>query len=87
MVEDCTEGVLKLCFPPLCPVDRTEGVLKPVSRHVHAEAMTLFSDKEALAEEWHKLLCLLDPLHPEYINTPIAEVGGAGASGGDGGAR
>jgi hypothetical protein len=34
-------------------------------RHIHAEAMTLHRDREALAEEWHQLLVLLDPTHPE----------------------
>ena len=51
----------------------SEGILKAPCRHVHAQAMALFSDKESLAEEWHKLLCLLDPSHPGYVRTPIAQ--------------
>lgn len=35
--------------------------------------MTTYYDKEALAEEWHNLLAKLDPTHPEYVNTPIAD--------------
>lgn len=38
-----------------------------------AQAMTSFYDHESLAEEWHNLLCMLDPTHPEYVSTPIAE--------------
>lgn len=34
-------------------------------RHIHATSMVLNKDREALAEEWHQLLCLLDPTHPE----------------------
>jgi hypothetical protein len=29
--------------------------------------MVLNRDREALAEEWHNLLCLLDPAHPECV--------------------
>jgi len=52
--------------------ENSEGVLKTGCRHVHAQAMVINREKEALAEEWHQLLCMLDPEHPEYVSTPIA---------------
>eukprot|EP00798_Chlamydomonas_sp_ICE-L_P010215 gene10215-8131_t len=51
----------------------TDGILSPHSRHVHAVSMALNRDKELLAEEWHHLLCLLDPSNPEYVETPIGK--------------
>lgn len=39
-----------------------DGVLKPEHRKAHAQAMTKYYDKEALAEEWHGLLSKLDPI-------------------------
>lgn len=34
-------------------------------RAVHAEAMTVWADKESLLEQWHNLLCAVDPQHPQ----------------------
>lgn len=51
--------------PGLFPAGSGEGILKSVCRDVHAQAMTKYYDREALAEEWHALLCMLDPAHPE----------------------
>ncbi|GAX76106.1 hypothetical protein CEUSTIGMA_g3549.t1 [Chlamydomonas eustigma] len=50
-----------------------DGLLKVGCRHIHAQSMALNKDRETLAEEWHHLLCELDPTHPSYIITPIAE--------------
>ena len=34
--------------------------------------MAAHRDREALAEEWHQLLCSLDPSYPEQASLPIA---------------
>ncbi len=49
-----------------------EALLRTACRHVHAKSMALHRDREALAEEFHRVLCDLDPSAPGYVTTPIA---------------
>ena len=52
--------------------DKRDGILKSGCRHVHALSMVHNHDRDALAEQWHNLLCIHDPTHPHFVSTPIA---------------